>query len=367
MPPLKFAYTTRHLPVDTIHGLAAGGDIVPRSGDVVVAEILSVGQHKRLESPEGRRRLLHVGDRIVVCFGNRYAPDQFEALVPARLEDCDLVAGGGLAARMVSKNTLMGSPTRIRPLGLALDAAGRRLNLADFALSAPTGAAPPPLVVAVIGTSMNAGKTTSAATLVRGLQSAGLRVGSAKVTGTGSGGDRWMLVDAGAEPALDFVDAGAASTAGMDSRRIEGIFTTLVAQLGAAGVEAAVIEVADGLLQAETAELVQSDAFRTTVDHVLFAAGDAMGATAGVRWLNDHDLAATALCGLVSAAPLGRREAVAAAGLPVLGLDQLAAASVAGVLATAPPADLLEPTPPIEVTAAPPARTLVPVPAASAA
>ena len=337
MPTLKFAYTTRHLPTDAIDHLLAGPEVVPRPGDVVVAKVLKLGQHQRLESPDGRRMSLHVGDHVVVCFGSRYAPDQFEAVVPAHLEDCDLVAAGGLAARMLTHHTEIGAPTRIRPLGIAVNADGRRLNLADHALIAPPTPARPPLVVAVVGSSMNAGKTTSAATLVRGLQAAGLRTGAAKVTGTGAGGDRWLLTDAGADPVLDFVDAGVPSTAGLDPARIEAIFTALLARLTVAGVEAAVIEVADGVLQAETAALVESDCFRSAVDQVLFAAGDAMGAAAGVQWLAGRGLPVPALCGRVSASPLGAREAAAATGLPVLGLEELAEASVVARLRSAAP------------------------------
>lgn len=328
MPALKFSYTTRHLPIDAIDSLLSGPDVVPRSGDVVVAEVLVLGQHKRLESPEGRRVALHAGDRVVVCYGCRYAPDQFEAVVPARLEDCDLVAAGGLAGRMLARHSAMTPATRIRPLGIALDAGGRRLNLADHALIMPAAPARPPLVVAVVGSSMNAGKTTSAATLVRGLQAGGVLTGAAKVTGTGAGGDRWLLADAGADPVLDFVDAGVPSTAGLDPARVEAIFTGLLALLTVAGVEAAVVEVADGVLQSETAALVQSDCFRNAVDQVLFAAGDALGAVAGARWLQARRLPVPALCGLVSAGPLGAREASAATGLPVLGLEELADPSV---------------------------------------
>lgn len=101
--------------------------------------------------------------------GARYAPDQFEAALPAHLEPCDLVAAGGVAAAVRSKHSGMKDPTRLEPQGLLTSADGRVLNVADGALP-PLG---PALLqvptVLVAGTGMNAGKTTSMAALVHGL------------------------------------------------------------------------------------------------------------------------------------------------------------------------------------------------------
>src|SRR5947199_3925701 len=93
----KFAYTTRRVSRDDIAGVVSG-DHAPRAGDVVLAEVLETGQHRRLELVDGRRAVLFAGDRIVVSYGNRYAPDQFEGIVPLGLEPCELVATGGVAA-----------------------------------------------------------------------------------------------------------------------------------------------------------------------------------------------------------------------------------------------------------------------------
>ncbi|MDP4360731.1 DUF1611 domain-containing protein, partial [Escherichia coli] len=67
-------------------------------------------------------------------------------------------------------------------------------------------------VVLSLGTSMNAGKTLTSTSLVRGFKRAGLQVAALKITGTGAGGDMWIVRDAGADVALDFTDAGFAST-----------------------------------------------------------------------------------------------------------------------------------------------------------
>ena len=95
---------------------------------------------------------------------------------------------------------------------------------------------------------MNAGKTTAIAALAHGERLAGRRVGAVKVTGTGAGGDLWAYRDAGAEVALDFTDAGYATTHRISDAERERILETLVARAAAEGMETVLIEVADGLL-----------------------------------------------------------------------------------------------------------------------
>ena len=117
------------------------------------------------------------------------------------------MASGGIASAALSRSLDMRLATDLLPVGLVGDEQGRPLNVADFALE-PVSPAERPLTVAVIGTSMNSGKTTTIHFMVHGLSRAGVRAGVTKVTGTGSGGDYWVMLDAGAHRMLDFTDAG---------------------------------------------------------------------------------------------------------------------------------------------------------------
>jgi hypothetical protein len=63
--------------------------------------------------------------------------------------------------------------------------------------------------------------------------------------------------------------------------------------------------------------------FRRLVDGLIFAAGDAMGACAGVQWLSARELRVVAASGAFTAAPLAVREAAQFLPMPILGLDQL--------------------------------------------
>ncbi len=327
-----WAFATRRVSTDTAWSLLpAVGE--PQAGDLILARVDVLGQHDGLQLPSGRRRQLFPGDEIVVTYGNRYASNQFEAVIPKTLGPCDLVAGGGIASRAVSWHVRMTkAPTKITPLGLLGNAEGRRINLRDHALY-PVNEfmGPMPTAIAVVGTGMDSGKTQSCAYLVRGLMSAGLKVGYAKVTGTGAGGDTWLLKDSGAVPVLDFTDAGMATTYLASPEQIESALMTLMAHLAAAGVDAMVLEIADGVLQRETSALLKSPVFAGLVAGIVMAAQDSMGASAGVHWLQKHARTPVlAISGVISAAPLQAGEATLALGLPVL--DRLGLATAANAM-----------------------------------
>ncbi|ASU84214.1 DUF1611 domain-containing protein [Nocardiopsis gilva YIM 90087] len=333
---LKVSYTARALDADRPARVRTGPGVRPRYGDLVVATVTEIGKHTRLESAQGRRRHLFPGDEVLVAYGARYAPDQFEAEPPQDLGPCHLVAAGGIASVMVSSHADIAAPTCLEPVGLAADVRGEPINMADLAAPEAPSALRTVPTIAVVGTSMNAGKTTTGATLVRGLTAAGYRVGAAKITGTGAGGDRWMFHDSGAITTLDFTDAGLATTYRVPVDRIVRTARDLHGRLTMAGADAIVLEVADGLMQPETAELLRRDALRGLVDGWVFAAGDAAGALYGRERLRAAGLPVLAVGGRFTASPLAVREAAQLLDVPVYGLADLAAPSVAAHLASRP-------------------------------
>jgi len=323
----KWAYTTRRvdreIPVQLL-----SGKLCPEAGDLLLARIEELGHHRRLELISSRRATLFEGDEVVLVYGNRYAPDQFEGIVPDHLGPCRLVAAGGIAARLLNRHDRVRSATRITPLGLLADKDGHRINLSSARLPKAEQIEPTPLVLAVTGTAMNSGKTTACANLVKGFVRQKIRVAAAKFTGTGAGADYRALVDAGANPVFDFVDAGYASTyrAGRDA--LHDIVMTLGAQLAAAKPDIIVIEIADGLLQHETSRLFATPSFTSWIDGVMFAANDALGAQAGVSWLTSRLLPVFAITGVLTSSPLARQEAEDICGLPVYHTNALARTSV---------------------------------------
>jgi poly(3-hydroxybutyrate) depolymerase len=329
----SWAFTTRRVPHRAAWSLLPP-EGTPVAGDLLLARVNVMGHHDGLQLANGRRKQLFVGDEIVVAYGNRYACNQFEARIPETMGPCHLVAAGGIASRAVSwHDRIIKGPTHITPIALLAHADGRRINVRDFALEAiPRTTDVPPTVLAVVGTAMDSGKTQTATFLVRGLSAAGLHVGYAKVTGTGAGGDTWLLKDAGANPVLDFTDAGLASTYMATADEIDGVLLRLTAHIAREGVDAIVIEIADGIFQRETAALLRSPIFAQMVGGIVLAARDSMGASAGVGSLRETPVPVLALSGLLSAAPLQIIEAKSATGVPVYTREELSEANTAMAL-----------------------------------
>jgi len=322
---VKWSFVTRNVPIDAVSHVEMRMQHAPQPGDLVLARVQKISQHTRIQLRCGRRSLLYQGDLLLLAYGHRYAPDQFEAEIPQDLDECHLVAGGGIAARAVSKHSGLKWPTSIRPEGLCIGAAGEVANLRDYGVQAySSGPRTRKPVVAVLGTSMNAGKTTAAASLTRGLTLADRRVATVKATGTGAGNDLWAYQDAGAHLVLDFTDAGHPSTFRLPAAVIEACFARLLdIALSQSDVDVVVVEIADGLLQPETEALVRSRTYADYVTQTLFASGDAMGAVAGVQILGSLGVRPGAIVGLVTASQLAAAEAAKATGIDTFSKSQL--------------------------------------------
>jgi hypothetical protein len=318
----KWTFATRR--VD--RACVAGTDTdfaAAKPGDLILAHVDRLGQHCRVQLPSGRPSLIFPGDAVVMACGARYAPDQFEGLAEIDAEGADLLAGGGCIGRMVARNSRIKPATRLVPSARLLGADGRAVNLAQFALG-PRHAAQLPPVIGVLGTSMNSGKTLATAQLVLGLRRAGFRVGAIKATGTGAFGDVNEYSDSGAHYVGDFTDAGMVTTYLEPLDRIKSATETLIAEAGHHGCDIVVMEVADGLLQRETAGLIADPWFARLISGLVFACGDAVAAMGGVAHLARLGLVPDALTGLVSCSPMASNEAQAATGLSVLTKEDLA-------------------------------------------
>jgi hypothetical protein len=173
-------------------------------------------------------------------------------------------------------------------------------------------------VILVVGSSMNAGKTTVVGTLARALSRAGFRVAAAKLTGTAASKDTRFFASSGARPVLDFTDAGYPSTYLLAIDDLIHMHRTLLTHLRAARPDYIIVEIADGIFQRETRLLLEHPEILATVDHVFFAANDSLSALTGQRFAVEHDLPLRAISGRVSMSPLAAREAEEVTGLPCL-------------------------------------------------
>jgi hypothetical protein len=300
----------------------------PSQGDLVVARVVSVGQHRALEDRHGRRVRLYAGDLVVGAYGNRYATDFYEGYVPTG-PHTHLLTAGGVIGTVASSHVKRTSPTALEVIGALADGAGTGVNLADVVHLDPPPAHPRPTTVVVVGSSMSAGKTTTVAGVIRGWVRSGLTVGAGKATGSGSGKDRWVYVDAGAHATVDFLDFGMPSTFGYPTEHLVATMHRIRDALAAEGATHVVLEIADGLLQPQNRQLLS--ALPGFADSVLLAVGDALGAVGAERILASAGVTVSALSGLVSASPLAAREAEDATGLPVLSPEELATGAALAV------------------------------------
>jgi hypothetical protein len=294
----------------------------PRAGDIVLAKLEKIGKNATLELANGRRCTLHEGDLLAVVFGNRYATLQFEGYARANGDSCDLLSMGGLCGLVETKHAKAADPSKLRLLGALGDIHGSRLNLRDFSLT-PLPYSNQPNVVVVCGTSMDAGKTHTVMSLIMGLRKQGFSVAGIKLTGTATGKDTWNMLDAGACVALDFVDGGFPSTYLSTLEELLHLYDLLISRAAAEGASWVVVEIADGLLQSETAALLRHPGFVASVKAWIFAAGDPLAAVGGVGVLRNWAIEPLAISGVVSMSPLGMEETQAATQLPCFSANEL--------------------------------------------
>ncbi|MBN2760179.1 MAG: hypothetical protein JXQ79_06745 [Rhodobacteraceae bacterium] len=327
----KWTFATRRVDRACLAGLDT--DFAKaQPGDLILAQVESLGQHRRVQLASGRPSNIYPGDLVVMACGARYAPDQFEGLAEIDPNGADLLAGGGCIGRMVARNERIKPATRLLPLGRCLDHAGQAVNLAQFALPRVQYPADIP-VIFVLGTAMNSGKTLATAQLALGLRRAGYTVAALKGTGTGAFGDVNEYADTGAHWVADFTDAGMVTTYREPLNRVKAGLDLLLAHAAHQGCQIAVVEIADGLFQRETGALIADPWLRNRMAGLVFACGDAVAAAGGVAELAQHGLRPDALTGLLSCSPMAVAEAQAATGIPVLRKDDLADPAEANVFA----------------------------------
>lgn len=176
---------------------------------------------------------LQAGLRLVVAIGGRFANRSVSGYPPDHPVPVggylDLLNSGGVAGIAANREQPL---VKLRVLG-GVEFHNRHALLADFRMIPPAIAPldedePPetPLVM-VMGSDMEVGKTTCAASLALSLRAAGIKTSYAKLTGTGRMRDL-MRVCYGrplgyfdsARQGWDFVDAGMATTFPADPERV---------------------------------------------------------------------------------------------------------------------------------------------------
>ncbi len=302
----------------------------PQVGDVGVFEIIKLGKHKNIQGDMKRNITILPGDRIMAAFGTRYATEQFEGYVPA---DCNrelhiLGAGGtvGVIESMHEKFIDIG-PTTLKFVGTVTDDKGQVINTKAMYRQQLKGfsgqAAMSTKVILSVGSSMDSGKTTSAAYLVRGLRKAGHAVAFIKLTGTVYTKDCDLNYDLGANITSDFGDLGFPSTYLCDEQELLDLYESLLKRVMIINPDYVIMEIADGLYQRETKMLLNNHNLMDTIYAVLFSAGDSLAAINGINILHSWGIHPFAISGLLTASPLLIKEVKENCELPVYTINDL--------------------------------------------
>ncbi|MEM6270862.1 MAG: hypothetical protein AAF998_15580 [Bacteroidota bacterium] len=324
---IKKAIICKHVTDYTINRLN-NRTYVPRAGDVAIFRVLEIGKHKAIQGDTGKNRYIFPGDLIMATFGNRYASNQFEGYVPdGYQEEYEILGQGGVVGKLTSMHLKMQAlgATRVKLVGYAMQK-GRVVNT-QYLTEEPVSFDPNRMrkhkIILSLGSSMDSGKTTSAAYLCRGLRNAGHQVGFIKLTGTVFSRDKHFVHDCGAHKVVDFSNLGFPSTYMYEMQELLDIFAGLSRKVEAIDPDYIVVEIADGLLQRETSMLLHNPAFRSVVDHVLLSCGDSLSVQSGLEFLARVGLQPFAISGLINASPLMVEEVRQTVALPVLGLEHL--------------------------------------------
>ncbi len=302
---------------------------IPAAGDVAVFEVLSIGKHTQMQSDSGRSVKLMPGDLIMAAFGTRYATAQFEGYLPETcIREFDVLGAGGTIGVVKSMHVKFSQngPTRLRIVGYATSA-GRVINTKK--LKAPKVKQFSDIntqqsrVLLSVGSSMDSGKTTSAAHLIHGLKKRNKTVAFIKLTGTVYTKDKDLAYDLGADMAVDFSDLGFPSTFMCSEEELLNLYASLVDEVQAVQPDYIVMEIADGIFQRETRMLLQHSGFIKTISGTLFSAGDSLSIVNGLTILESWGIKPFGLSGLFTTSPLLIREVKEQTGIPVCTLEDL--------------------------------------------
>lgn len=213
------------------------------TGDYVVGEVVPPASPlSRIELSSGRMVEVVEGDLVVGALGVRYATLESVGGWQNVGNDrrMEALTGAGLFGKSTSNSTMLPPLLQLQYKG-HVHIGGGKAAMRDYVPPVPERAFNLPVVL-LIGTSMSAGKTTTARAIVRLLKEDGLSVTGAKLTGAGRYRDVLSMQDAGADHVFDFVDAGLPSTV-VPERAYRGTLRDLLSRIAAVQADVLVAEV----------------------------------------------------------------------------------------------------------------------------
>ena len=184
-----------------------------KTGDYVVGKITDPGSNLlKVELINGRMRSIMEGDLVVGALGERYATLEATGTWKEIEEDgiMHLLTGAGLFGKCTSKSVYLPNLIELQYTGHVVKN-GNICTMDDYVPDVSFSKFSLPVIL-LVGTSMSAGKTTSAKIIVNQLKRAGLKIVAGKLTGASRYRDTLSLKDVGASYIFDFVNIGLPSS-----------------------------------------------------------------------------------------------------------------------------------------------------------
>lgn len=290
----KIASVTRNVAVR--HEVRVVPSVVAAEGYVVAGRVHGEKSvYNQLEDVHGRMVTLHDGDVIAGVLGHRNALHGYSGEVPEAVSVGDrlqILNLGGVIGRCTSHNPDVGKPFDVEILGAVLtfpefeDRSGVPAHIRMNAIPPAEGPWPAVPIVYVAGTCMSSGKTSAACRLIRQLAARGTAVGGCKLTGVSLRRDTLQMADYGARWAASFTDAGVVSTG---ERTAVPVAKALIHHLAAAGAEAIVAELGDGILGEYGVAPILADAeLMSTAAAIVMCANDPVAAWGAQRVMSER-------------------------------------------------------------------------------
>lgn len=299
-----------------------------RAGDVVAARVLTAkSSYDQLELTTGRFCKLNPGDVVAGALGHRDALRGFAGRLPESLavgDTLQILNLGGVIGAFEDGNPMVGRPFDCEVLGQVLsfpylgERIGVPLNIAEHALPHEEPASAPSVpVIALVGSAMDAGKTSAARALIQQLVRRRLRVAAAKATGVSLRRDVLAMEDAGAVESLIFTDFGVVTTGAASAPQLA---RSMIARLAKRRPDVIVLELGDGLLGTYGVDAILADAiFQEHLTSLLLCATDPVAAWGGVKRLDEtYGLTPTAITGPATDNESGSRVLRESTGLPAV-------------------------------------------------
>lgn len=271
------ASSASRLPLDSVELLGAGRVQV---GDALLARVVKPNpDYDLLEIDTGQNVPLHHGDSFVGVAGARQALRGFSGVAPFRTrtgDALDVLNLGGVLGRGSGGLLDLGKPTTVKVLH-RLGRQGKPLNLRENAIPKRATLGAGAAIVAVVGTSMSAGKTRAAVELVGAASASGLKVAAVKLTGVACLRDTLRMKERGAAQVVSFLDAGLPSTVGSDE--LPDVARGLIHFLDQNAPDLIVAELGDGILGPYGVDrILHEGALSGRLKAVVLSASDHVGA-----------------------------------------------------------------------------------------